>query len=281
MLLSSSPRIESLSLVMDEDCRKTVQQLFAYMVTEKGLKHLESLEIYVPVGDKEILALSKIGFNLKTLKCDFHRSCFLPESLQGFLRGQSGSLEYLMFDNYYGNSCYMVAFPVEMGSVKTLKIDGRSELSSKEVQFLPFSYAKQFPNLSKLVLGGSVEFNKCWKIFFPKDAIVLSLKQLKLTARYIDPAWIERAGIIFPNLEQLFFSLTPKNEAFTKIVFNAFTNVKELTVYFHPDTGNVDHLLTGLSRSECQELRESGRSNLSRQGTQKDVGLSNMKCMFV
>ncbi|XP_021964386.1 uncharacterized protein LOC110859724 isoform X2 [Folsomia candida] len=257
-MLSSSPRLESLSIIMDPGCRSTVKKIINCM-TSTSLRNVSSLEIYIPVGDEEILSLSRIPFHLKKLKCDFHRSCFLPESFKTFLSAQSASLEHIKFDNFYGNSCYTVAFPEEMTRVVKLGIDGRSELSSKEVTFLPFNYNRQFPALRDLVLGGSIEFNTCWKILFPEDTTVASVKGLKLTARYVDPVWVGRIGVIFPNLEKLFFSLTPRNEELARVVFSSFKGTKELTVYFQGGVGNVDRLFLGEEED--------------------DVGLANLKSL--
>lgn len=64
--------------------------------------------------------------------------------------------------------------------------------------------------------------------------------------------------MIFPNLEKLFFSLTPRNEELARVVFSSFKGTKELTVYFQGGVGNVDRLFLGEEED--------------------DVGLANLKC---
>lgn len=265
----------------DEETMTQLYQMPDGIICSRSSQNLKHLEISAKITDIQLLCLSKSNLRLSTLHFRVKNVSLLESSFTALLQSQSETLLELKLTEERHGSDFLVKFP-KMSHLKKITIISICEFENSIVTFAPFGYLEHLPEMESLILWNCFGKEGRWCQFFMASSPSPTITRLELPTQFRNPGLAANISVVFPALKRLKmgFSLRPENEEVMKIIFETMTNLEELSLYTDMDemNENIDHVLTGIPKSVCKQIRQEQSYLLPNalDGVERSPSLINM-----
>ncbi|CAL8103317.1 unnamed protein product [Orchesella dallaii] len=268
ILVEHAPNIRNLSIRFQRDFRgslecasETVLNRIRNIFTRVDLqKNLKFLKLDLHINDQLLNSLKCSSLRVETLELALRGSHFSFPAFQNFMESLQLNLNKLKICYIERDSNCLLVFPV-MTALRELEIEGTDAFAKHSVSFGDLTYQENFPQLQALRICIWASVNLRWGQFFQSKQPIWTITELKLPGELCDSSMMACVAKMFPNLKKLQISLYSMTLDSLQTIFEGMTQLEDLTVTKFPslwdrNETNIDHILTGISISDCGKLIE-------------------------
>ncbi|ODM98368.1 hypothetical protein Ocin01_08312 [Orchesella cincta] len=267
-LVEHAPNIRNLSIRFQRDFRGSlecasetvlnrIRNIFSRVEIQRSLKFLK-LDMHI--NDPLLNSLKCCNLRVETLELALRGSSFTFPVFQNFMESLQMNLMKLKICYIERDSSCLLVFPA-MTALRELEIEGTDAFAKHSVAFGDLTFQQNFPQLQSLRISIWASVHLRWAQFFQNKQPIWTIKELKLPGELCDKTMMADAARMFPNLKKLQISVYSLTLDSLQTIFEGMPQLEELTVTKFPslwdrNETNIDHILTGISISDCDKLVE-------------------------